>query len=161
MSGESTYQPPRSILPTFILGLVLIALFLIGSKALISLSAPIEGEDAARSAERTAAYAKLIENNHQRLSTYAILDKQAGSVQIPIHVAMSLAEERLNAKEPAPANPINPLLAPPPATPNGDATTEPAVGAKVAPETSQGDEPPTGEGTAVAPENATATEVAP
>jgi hypothetical protein len=111
MSEEPTNNPPKSLWPIFVLGLLMIALFLIGAKALLTLPGPPPAEDAERAAERTEAYAALEEDNENKLSTYALLDD--GRVQIPIAGAMRIAEARLNAGEPRPAGPVNPPPAPP------------------------------------------------
>jgi hypothetical protein len=113
MSQEPANTPPKSLWPFFLAGLVMIALFLLGAKALLSFSGPLPAEDAERAAERTEVYQALEEENKSKLSTYALLDD--GRVQIPIAEAMRMAEARLNASEPAAAGPVNllpPVMAP-------------------------------------------------
>jgi len=111
MSAISPKQPSSSW-PFFALGLVLLALFLFGSKLLLSIPEPLAAEDAARSAERTKAYQDLQAENLTKLTTYAWADAQKGAVQIPITEAMKIAAARLAAQSPAPAGPINPPPAP-------------------------------------------------
>lgn len=107
MSAKSQKQPASSW-PFLLFGLVLLALFLIGTKLLISIPEPLAAEDAARSAERTKAYQDLQADNQVKLTTYAWADAQKGAVQIPITEAMKIAAARLAAQSPAPAGPINP-----------------------------------------------------
>jgi hypothetical protein len=108
-------QPPKSVWPIFVIGFVALALFLLGSKALLSLSGPAPDEGAARSEERAKAYADLQAENKKMLESFAWADKAKGTVQIPIDLAVQLTIPRLQSQQPEPANPI---LAPaPPAAP--------------------------------------------
>ncbi len=90
----------------FVIGLIALALFLIGTVALLSFSGPTPDEGAARSQERTKAYAELQAENKMRLETFAWADKAKGSVQIPIDLAIQLTLPRLQNKQPTPADPI-------------------------------------------------------
>jgi hypothetical protein len=127
MSAKSPKQLASSW-PFFALGLVLLALFLFGSKLLLSIPEPLAAEDAARSAERTKAYQDLQADNLAKLTTYAWADAQKGAVQIPISEAMKIAAARLSAQSPAPAGPINP-----PPSPAPEAATAPAPTPETAP----------------------------
>jgi hypothetical protein len=107
MSSEPSNKP-ANVWPFFAIGIVLLALFFIGTKALLSLPEPPPAEDAARSAERTKAYQDLQAENQQKLTTFAWADAQKGTVQIPIELAMQLTAERLASQTPTPAGPVNP-----------------------------------------------------
>ncbi|MEX1119139.1 MAG: hypothetical protein WEB60_10155 [Terrimicrobiaceae bacterium] len=105
---------PKSIWPIFVVGIVALALFLIGAVALLSFSGPVPNEDAARSAERAKAYADLQAENKKQLETFAWADKAKGTVQIPIDLAIQLTLPKLQSQQPTPAGP---LVAPAPAAP--------------------------------------------
>lgn len=138
MSDPSNHQPPKSIWPIFVIGMLMIALFWIGSQALLNLPEPAEEEDAARSAERAQAYEELQAANQEKLSSFAVLDENR--VQVPIDLAMRLAQERLNAGEPAPSGPVNP---PVPAIP--PVPTETAPAAETSDEPAEQEAAPSGE----------------
>lgn len=114
-------QNPKRIWPIFVVGLIALALFYFGTLILLSSSGPAADEGAARSAERTKAYADLQAENKKQLETFAWADKAKGTVQIPIDLAIQLTLPRLQSQQPAPAGPINvpPPAATPEATPAG------------------------------------------
>jgi hypothetical protein len=131
-------QPPKSVWPIFVIGFVALALFLLGSKALLSLSGPAADEGAARSEERTKAYTDLQAENQKLLGSFAWADKAKGTVQIPIELAVQLTIPRLQSQLPAPANPIvAPAVPPAPdagASPDvPEATPAPSVQPEAAP----------------------------
>ena len=84
---------------------VLLLIFVIAVRLLIGL-APAPDEDAARAAERSKAYQELEAENARKLQEYAWVDKEKGTVQIPIERAIELTITELNSKKPSPAGPI-------------------------------------------------------
>jgi len=121
MSSEdlSTPKPPKALWPVFVWSLLALVLFLVGTKALLSIPGPVQPEDAARSAERTKAWADLQTEDAAKLTTLAWADKAKGTVQLPIDLAMNLTVERLAGQSPRPV----PAATPEPAS----ATTEPVA----------------------------------
>jgi hypothetical protein len=121
-----TAPQPKHRWPFYLGLLVLIFLFAIAGKLMLTTVAPAPDEDAARAAERIKALGELKLENERRLTTYAWADKEKGQVQIPIERAMELTAAELNSRPPAPAGPI--------ATPAPDATDAPAEQAPASPE---------------------------
>src|SRR5262245_29702716 len=96
-------------------GLALLLLFVVTVRLLTGI-APAPDEDAARAAERSKAYHDLQAENAQKLEKYAWVDKEKGTVQIPIDRAMELVITELNSRKPASAGPIaTPAPSPSPA----------------------------------------------
>jgi hypothetical protein len=76
------------------------------------------------------------EEDTKALTTYAWIDKNKGSVRIPIERAMQLTAAELAQKKPAPANPIATPAAPEsaaPASPGAAATAAPSPSEKSTP----------------------------
>jgi cytoskeletal protein RodZ len=111
------HTPPKSIVPIFIGGLFMIALFALAVRLLMAWTPDLPDEDAARGAERTKAREELTTANQQRLQEWGWADKAAGTVQMPITVAMQRTIETINSSTPQPAGPVNPNAAPAPAAP--------------------------------------------
>lgn len=109
-------KPPRSLWPIFVGGMLMLALFFLGTKLLLEWAGPAPDEDAQRSAERRKAWAELQAEDAKKLGEFAWADRPAGKVQIPIEVAMQIAAERLAAQRPRPF-----VVAPAPAAPPPDA----------------------------------------
>lgn len=107
-----TPKPPRSLWPIFIGGLLMIGLFLAGSKLMLNLSGPAPDEDAARSLERRNAYADLQKENAEKLGGFAWADRAAQKVQIPIELAMRITAERFAADSPRSYSSPQPASAP-------------------------------------------------
>ncbi|HEY5811680.1 MAG TPA: hypothetical protein VIT23_03385 [Terrimicrobiaceae bacterium] len=108
----------------------LLLLFVLATKLLTGF-APTPAEDAARATERAKAYAELQAENTKKLSNYAWIDKEKGTVQIPIERAMALMVAELNSKRPAPAGPIATPAPSPAASPQ--ASPSPATGTPAPP----------------------------
>jgi len=122
----TTLTPPKNIWPFFVLGFLGLALFLLGSKALLTFSSPAVPEDAARAQERLQARATLDAETRAKLENYAWVDRAKGQVQIPIAEAMRITATRLAAQAPHPAGPVNP----PPVTAPAPKDTPPAAAAE-------------------------------
>ncbi len=105
---------PKRVWPSYVFGFVALALFLIGALVLLSFSGPDVDEGAARSEERTKAYEELQTENKKQLESFAWTDKEKGTVQIPIDLAVQLTIPRLQNQQPSVAGPIT-VPAPPPA----------------------------------------------
>lgn len=104
--GSQEAKTP-SIWPFFVLGLLMIALFVGVNQWLVGGStANTEPEEAARNELRIKNLAELRAENEKHLSGYAWIDRSKGSVQIPIDVAMALVIPQLNAGAPRPAYPV-------------------------------------------------------
>lgn len=128
-ASEQSREKPRSLWAFFVLGLILIALFLIGSKALITIPASPAEEDAARAAERSKARETLDAETRHKLDSYGWVDRAKGQVQVPITEAMRIVTARLAAEEPRPAGPVNPVTTAEPPAPDAAAppTAAPAA----------------------------------
>lgn len=99
--------------PAFVCSLGLLALFWVGAAALLRFGGKPPAQDAARAQERTRALEELRALDRERLETFAWADKEAGSVRIPIGLAMRLTAARLAGKTPHPApSPASPTPAP-------------------------------------------------
>jgi hypothetical protein len=127
MNHESTPStPPKnaSLVTIFGLGLIMLLLFWVGTKALVWLSPEVPDAEALRHAERAEIYVKVTEQAVQDLNEYAWRDEAAGQVQIPVERAMELVAVELAANPGVqPANFIDPLRA---AAEEGLVTPEPA-----------------------------------
>ena len=107
MHNDSHNAPKKSGAWFFILGIGLIALFLLATNLFRGGSAATTNpEDPARDAERVKNLADLQAENQKKLNGYAWVDQAKGSVQIPINQAMTLVLAKLNATKPAPAYPV-------------------------------------------------------
>ena len=107
MHTESHIAPKKSGAWFFILGIGLIALFLLATNLFRGgAAATTTPEDAARDAERVKNLADLQAENEKMLNSYGWVDQAKGSVQIPVKQAMTLVLAKLNAVKPAPAYPI-------------------------------------------------------
>lgn len=118
-----TASHPKRLWPVVLAGFVLIFLFAVAVKLLLTVNPAPPAEDAARAAERTKAHEELMAENALKLNNFAWVDKAKGQVQIPIAQAMELAAARLNARPPAPAGPI----VPPPAAEAPAPAAEPSA----------------------------------
>ena len=124
------HTPPKSIVPIFIGGLFMIALFALAVRLLMAWTPDLPDEDAARGEERTKAREELTTANQQRLQEWGWADKAAGTVQMPITVAMQRTIETINSSTPQAAGPVNPNAAPAPAP--ADATAPEAAASPAA-----------------------------
>ena len=107
MHTDSHNAPKKSGAWFFILGIGLIALFLLATNLFRGGTvATTDPEDPARDAERVKNLADLQAEDEKKLATYAWVDKAKGSVQIPVNQAMTLVLTKLNATKPAPAYPV-------------------------------------------------------
>ena len=107
MHTDSHNAPKKSGAWFFILGIGLIALFLLATNFFRGgTSATTDPEDPARDAERVKNLADLKAENEKKLNSYAWVDQTKGSVQIPINQAITLALAKLNSTKPAPAYPV-------------------------------------------------------
>lgn len=122
---ESAYEPRRSsVWPMFVAGIALSLIFF-GATSIIRSWTPNETTvDEARDAERRTNLQTLKESNREALETYGWVDRDAGTVRIPIQRAMELEIAALNQRQPAPAYPVDPDLAAAPA-PASEAPTAP------------------------------------
>lgn len=124
-----TTSKPKSLWPIVIGGIFLLLVFVIVAKLLTSMSPAVAPEDVARIEERTQAREALEAENAKKLGTYAWVDKEKNSVQIPIEVAMKLTVEELKGVSPTAAGPINPPAEAAPAAETTEAPAAPAEGA--------------------------------
>jgi hypothetical protein len=107
MHTDSHNAPKKSGAWFFILGIGLIALFLIATNVFRGGDAATTNpEDPARDEVRTKNLADLKADNEKKLNGYAWVDQAKGSVQIPINQAMTLVLAKLNSTKPAPAYPV-------------------------------------------------------
>jgi hypothetical protein len=107
MHTESHNAPKKSGAWFFILGIGLIALFLLATNLFRGgNAATTDPEDPARDAERVKNLADLQAENAKKLNEYAWVDRAKGSVQIPVNHAMTLVLAKLNATKPAIAYPV-------------------------------------------------------
>lgn len=126
-SSDSAKKP--ALWPFFALGLVMMLLFLGINKWLVGSNlGDTTPEDAARSELRVKNLAELRAEDSAKLNGYAWINREKGSVQIPIAEAMKLVVPQLNSAEPRPAYPI---AVPSPAA----APASPAPAAQPAPST--------------------------
>lgn len=110
-------QKPTGLATFFVIGLVLLLLFLgINLWLTGGQTGSTDPEEAARSEIRIKNLAELRAENAKKLETYAWLDRAKGSVQIPVTEAMKLVLPELNSQRPRPAYPVaTPAAAPAPA----------------------------------------------
>jgi hypothetical protein len=103
--------PPKSMVPIFIGGIFLIALFAIAVRILMAWTPDLPDEDFARGEERAKARETLTADNQKRLEEWAWADQKTGAVQMPITVAMERTIESLNSSQPKAAGPVDPNAA--------------------------------------------------
>jgi hypothetical protein len=107
MHTDSHNAPKKSGAWFFILGIGLIAMFLLASNFFRGgNAATTDPEDPARDEERIKILADLKAEEVQKLNSYAWVDQAKGSVQIPINQAVTLVLAKLNSTKPAPAYPV-------------------------------------------------------
>ena len=107
MHTDSHNAPKKSGAWFFILGIGLIALFLLATNLFRGGNATTTTpEDPARDEVRVKNLADLQAENAKKLNEYAWVDRAKGSVQIPVKQAMTLVLAKLNATKPAPAYPV-------------------------------------------------------
>ena len=107
MHTDSHNAPKKSGAWFFILGIGLIALFLLATNLFRGgNAATTTPEDPARDEVRVKNLADLQAENAKKLNEYAWVDRAKGSVQIPVNQAMTLVLAKLNATKPAPAYPV-------------------------------------------------------
>jgi hypothetical protein len=115
MSHDDTpSNPPKnvSLVPIFVIGLVLLVLFWLGTKALVRFAPEVPDAEAIRYKERAEIYLRVSEQAAKDLNQYAWRNKDAGQVQIPVQRAMELVALELAANPGVrPANFIDPLRA--------------------------------------------------
>lgn len=122
-----------SIWPFFVLGLLMIALFVGLNQWLVSGPATdTEPEEAARNELRIKNLAELRAENEKQLATYAWVDRNKGTVQIPIDQAMALVVPQLNSGAPRPAYPV--VVPAPPASPDAVPAAAPDAAPAAAPD---------------------------
>jgi hypothetical protein len=127
---QDTYEPkpPQAPWPVFVIGFLMLLLFLAGTQFLLQSPGPAPEEDAGRSAERAKAYADLQAEDARKLGEFAWADRAKGTVQVPISQAMQLAAARLANSPPRPFSAEDPpSMEAAPSAPDTSATT-PAAG---------------------------------
>jgi hypothetical protein len=103
----SNSESKKPVFWVFILGLVVLALFLGLTYLFVgNLPSTIYPEDAARDEVRVKNLADLRSENEAKLNSYAWVDRSKGKIQIPIQSAMKLMVGELSTKKPQPAYPI-------------------------------------------------------
>lgn len=136
-SPDTTRATLRSVLPIFLAGLLMILLFWGSTELIRSWVATGSNYDAEQEEIRIKNLQDLTETNRAELSGYTWVDRDAGTVRIPIERAMELEIAALNEIKPKPSTLIDPEAAAaeatakaPPATPSettlpADAATPP------------------------------------
>lgn len=125
-SNPETHARKRRFWLAFFAGLVVLALFLLINRVILGPTAADEDE-AAKAENRVKIVEDLHWANLEKLTTYDWVNREKGTVRIPIERAMELAIPVLNATEPHPAYPVaTPVPAPAPEAP---ANGEPAAAA--------------------------------
>lgn len=105
-SNDHSRKPP-ALWPFFLLGLVLLLMFWGVSFGLTHWNAGNpEPEEAARAVVRAKYLADLRADNAKKLDGYAWVNREKGTVQIPIQLAMELVLPELQASPPRAAYPI-------------------------------------------------------
>jgi len=162
MSDTETHTADEtrgSIWPMFFIGLLLIVLFFLGVVWLMSSTTREAGVDEARSQQRM----EFLEQARQEaavLQTYSWVDKEAGTVRIPIDRAVEKTLASLTDSEPKPAYPITQS----PPSPPADAIGIPEAILKLSPAAqaaAAGADDATAEGDAAAPAEGAAAEATP
>ncbi len=98
--------PAKSAWPMFIGALIMISVFLVIA-LLLRVAAPSGATDEIERAEiRRTNLADLNEADQVELTTFGWVDREKGTVRIPIEAAMRKEIAALNSKEPRPAYPI-------------------------------------------------------
>ncbi|MFL6528831.1 MAG: hypothetical protein ACJ8HQ_05930 [Chthoniobacterales bacterium] len=132
------YAQPRSSFGTWV-GVVLLfavfALFVWAVFGMMPRKDNYEENRAKARLEKLAAYHKEVD---PQLSDYAVVDKEKGTVRVPVHRAMELAVAELAQKKPAPAGPI-----PPEGAAAGQQTSAPVAPTPAPAASSQGSPRPT------------------
>ncbi len=120
---SSTHHPEsaetKSAWPMFIGALVMIGAFLVIALLLRGVAPSGATDDTEKAETRRTNLASLEETDHEELNTYGWVDREKGSVRLPIAEAMTAEIALLNQQEPRPAYPV--------------ATPAPAVAADAAP----------------------------
>jgi hypothetical protein len=107
MQPDSHNAPKKSGAWFVVLSLVLISLFLLAALSLRGgAEASIDPEEIERDTYRTKTYEEVTAEETQKLTTYGWADQAAGTVRIPIDIAMKRVLADLNSKKPAPAYPV-------------------------------------------------------
>jgi len=132
MSASSSQTRSRSVWPIFIVGLILMALFYLGSQYLLS-SNPTPDEEAARAELRAKNLEELQKDNEQKLNHYSWADKAKGTVRIPVDKAMELVIPTLRQTRPHPAYPIESATPAPAASAKPQASPAPSAAASPSP----------------------------
>jgi hypothetical protein len=105
--SHAPVETKKTLVRYFVIGLVGLALYLgINSFLRSSVTAEMDPEEAARSAERVKNLEEVQTEETEKLTTYAWVDQSKGEVRIPIDQAMKLVLSELNAKKPEPAYPV-------------------------------------------------------
>lgn len=112
-SHEPYSAPPRPVWPIFLAGIIMILIFL-GATELIRSWIPTGSTEQVELGEnRIKNLQELQETNRKELENFDWVNKEAGTVRIPIQRAMELEIAALNTRSPEPAYAIDPLdLAP-------------------------------------------------
>lgn len=155
----------KPLVPVLIASIVAVLLFWIATQLLAALLPSGSTEEADRAELRAQNLATLRDENKTTLETYGWVDKEKGTVRVPIAQAMEMVLPELNTRKPAAAYPIATPAAAAPATDAGAAeapaateTAQPAAEAG-APESAEPEAPaagvepaaPAGEGPAEMP----------
>lgn len=110
---ETASKRTKSIWPMFIGVLAMFALFAVAGQVLLKIgNRGLADEETIRAKERRDILAKVKLDNSDLLSGYAWIDREKGTVRIPLERAVELTTERLAAQgEPHLANAIDPNVA--------------------------------------------------
>jgi len=157
LSHSPQSDTKKSIWPIVVGGLVMMLIFYMGSKYLIATAPADADEDSLRGIERMEILKAHLEAEAPKLTTFAWIDRNAGTVQIPVDLAMELTVASLAAgSDVRPAYPINPEEAVAPAEAGEDASPTAAEATEEAPEvleeTDETPATPADEGQTPAPE---------
>jgi len=127
---HSTTPPSKlSVWPIFLAGLLMIALFWGATELMRSWIATGSNIEAELAVTRTKNLQELTALNQKELEGYSWVDKEKGTVRIPIQRAMELAIVTLNERKPQPGTLIDPDAAAAEAAAAAAATTAPAPAA--------------------------------
>lgn len=121
-SHEPYSAPPRPVWPIFLAGIIMILIFL-GATELIRSWIPTGSTEQVELGEnRIKNLQELQETNRKELENFDWVNKEAGTVRIPIQRAMELEIAALNTRSPEPAYAIDPLDLAPTIPPEAGAT---------------------------------------